>query len=228
MRRFIVILRRAKHIFQTEGLPSLLRQGVKFLNRGHLFHHETYYLYEHTLKERNEADFMPKTNNFTFKIVSSAQQVDELAAEGLDLDLYFIDARQNLDKGAIAFCIFIGRELAHIGWVAITEKAKKTFDTESYQVDFSNNEACTGGTWTHPRYRGRGLMVYGYFKRFQFLRERGITVSRNAVVTKNIISQRGHAKFGPKRYAKGHHLKILRWEFWKETPLTHVGVHLRE
>ena len=116
---------------------------------------------------------MPKIQDFTFKIVSTNQQADELATEGIDFRSNFINARRGLDKGALAFCIFVERELAHIGWVAMTEEAKNTFDSLPYQVDFSNKEACTGGTVTIPKYGGKGLMVYGYFKRLQFLKERG-------------------------------------------------------
>ena len=63
-------------------------------------------------------------------------------------------------------------------------------------------------------------MVYGYFKRFQFLKEKGFKSSRNAVEVGNIASQKAHAKFGPKVYARARYLKILRWKSWKETPIT--------
>lgn len=218
-----VLFTRARYIFKAEGLTALLSRGLAFflpyLARC-FFRYATYYLYEHAMKERNEADFMPKIENFTFKIVSTNQQADELAADGFDFLSHVINARRRLDKGAIAFCVFIGRELAHVGWVTMTDEAKNTIDTLPYRVDFTNKEACTGGTFTITKYRGNDLMAYGYYKRFEFLRERGIMTSRNAVNTSNIASQRVHAKFGPKIYAKARYLKILWWKFWKETPLT--------
>ena len=186
---------------------------------GQFFKHETYYLYEHTLAERNEADFTPKIQDFTFKIVATKQQADELAA-GLNFDSHLITTRRRLDKGAIAFCICVDRELAHIGWVALSKEAKNAIDSLPYHIDFANKQAWTGATWTNPKYRGKGLMAYGYFKRFQFLKERGIKSSRNAVDVGNIVSQKVHAKFGPKVYAKARYLKILSWKFWGETPLT--------
>lgn len=213
------MLRRARYILQTEGLAPLLRQGFAFL--GHqLFQHGNYYLYEHTFKERNEADFLPRIQNFTFKIVSTNQQADELAAAGLEFRSHPTNARLGLDKGAIASCVFIGQELAHIGWSALNEEAKKLFDPLPYHVNFSNKQVCTAGTWTNPKYRGKGLMTYAYFKRFQFLKEIGMKSSRNAVAINNIASQRAHAKFGPRVYAKARYLKILGWKYWKETPLT--------
>ena len=217
------MLRRAKDIFQAEGLTPLLGRGFDF-GRRWFFRYGNYYLYEHTLKERNEADFMPRIQDFTFKIIHTNQQADELAAT-IDFDFRqrFVTARNSLDKGAIAFCLFVNGEIAHIGWVALSEKAKNTFDNLPYKVDFSNNEACTGGTETIPDYRGKGLMAYGYFKRFQFLREKGITASRNAVSKSNIASQRAHAKFGPKTYAEARYLKLLWWKFWKQTTLAQTG-----
>ncbi len=161
---------------------------------------------------------MPRIQNFTFKIISTTQQADELADEGFEfhaLDGY----RDDLNRGVIAFCVFVGRELVHIGWVAMTEEAKKSAEDLPYRVVFSNKVACTGGTRTIPKYRGNGLMAYGYFKRFRFLKERGILTSRNAVNAENIVSQKVHAKFGPKIHAKARHIRILKWQLWIEKPL---------
>ena len=170
------------------------------------------------MRERDEADFMPKIQDFTVQIVSTNQQADELAANGFDFRSSWLHARRSLDNGAIALCIFIGQELAHIGWIAISEKGKATVDPVPYHVDFPSKQACTGSTVTIPKYEGKGLMKYGYYRRFQFLQEKGILTSRNAVDTSNIASQKVHAKFGPRIYARAHYLRILWWQFWKETP----------
>jgi len=56
---------------------------------------------------------MPKIKDFTFKIVETTQQLDELSNEGFDLSLLDInEARHRLEKGAIAFWVFVERELA--------------------------------------------------------------------------------------------------------------------
>ena len=214
-----ILARRVDNILRNDGLIPLLARVLKYLF-GSVFQCRTFYIYQHTMRERNEGDFLLKIQNFTFQIVSTNEQADELAASGFDLRSYSLNVKRRLEKGAIAFCIFVGRELAHVGWVAMSEEAKNTFDYLPYRVDFSNKEACTGGTLTIPKYEGKGLMMYGYFKRFQFLKERGKLVSRNAVVTSNIVSQKGHAKFGPKICGEAHYLKILWWKFWKETLLT--------
>ena len=219
IRSLTVLFGRAKNILQTEGLIPLLRCAFPFLT-GYLFQYRTYYLYEHTLKEMDEANFRPRINGIIFKVVSTNQQADELAACGLDFRPYVMGARQKLDKGAIAFCFFADRELAHIGWAAMNQEAQESLGGIPIRVDFASKEAFTGGTVTIPKYRGKGLMAYSYSKRLQFLREQGITTSRNAVVMSNIASHRALAKLSPRVYAKARYIKIMWWAFWKETPLT--------
>lgn len=152
---------RAKVIFQTEGLVPGLRFLVPYL-----FRYDTYYLYKHTMKERNEADFMPKIQDFTLKIVFTNQQADDLAvAMGVDFRSYSINARRRLDKGAIAFCIFVENEIANIGWVAMTQEAKDTFDSLPYRVFFSDKEACTGGTVTYSQISRKGPYDLRFFQK---------------------------------------------------------------
>lgn len=216
----------ARRIRETEGLTTLLRRGFTlFLTRltSSLFRYETFYLYEHTMRKRNEADFMPSIQNFSFQIVSTNQQADELVRDGFnDFRRRINNVRRGLDGGAIFFCIFVRAELAHIAWVAMTEEAKNACDTVPFHVDFSDNQACTGGAITILKYRGKGLMTYSIYKRFQYLWERGIKTSRNVILTGNIISQRVIARFDPKIYAKARYLKILWWASWKETPLAGI------
>jgi len=217
-----MLLNRAKDILRTEGLLTLLSRGFDFLAR-YLFSHGTFYLYQHTIKERNEADFMPKLQNLTVHIVYTNRQADELAARGFDCRSYSIHARRRLDKGAIAVCAFFKQELASIVWVTLTEEAKNTVDSLPYHVNFIDKEACTGGTQTIPKYRRKGLMKYVYYKAFQLLGEQGIMTSRNAVRTSNIASQKAHASFDHIIYARARYLRILWWQFWKETPLMLAG-----
>ena len=86
-------------------------------------------------------------------------------------------------------------------------------------MNFDDNEAVTGSTWSNPKFRGKGLMKYGYYKRFEFLRELGYKTSRNSVETTNIASNKVHEKFEPKITAKARHRRILfLFEYWKEIP----------
>jgi hypothetical protein len=222
--RLTELFTRAKQIFQTEGLIPLFRQAFAFVV-WRFFEYETLYLFEHStdnVRKLDEADFMPKIDNFTLKIISTNHEADELEAKGLEFLQFrspLNNDRDRLEKGAIALCIFIGRELAHIHWIAVTEEAMEILGEPPYRVDFSNNEACSGGSWTNPKYRRRVISNYVNFKALQFLDERGKVIERSAIATRNIASQRSRQPNPPKLYAQGRYLRILWWESWKEKPL---------
>lgn len=220
----------AKRILQTEGLTPLLMRGFAFLT-GYFFQYGTYYLYEidisKVLKQNNKPDFLPDIQNLTLKIVSTNEQADELDREGFEFRPQVINARKRLGKRAIAFCIFVGRELANIGWIALTKQAKDSLIELPFKVDFSNKEACTGGAMTAPKYRNTGLMRYNYFKRLEFLNENGRLKDRAAVAKSNIAAQMGVAKISDNIniYAEARFLKLLWWKLWWEKPLTPPSVH---
>ena len=212
---------RAKQIYRNEGLVSLLRRGFRFLVYC-VFEHRTYYLWGNDVEDvrsSNEADFMPKVDNFTLKIISTNQEADELEAGGLEFRSHVPNGRERLDKGAVAFCIFIGRELANIVWVAMTQQAKDSLNQPPFKVDFSNNESLSAGSWSSPKYRRKGLQVYNNLKRFEYLLDKAVVVDWGALEKGNIGAQKANTEFGGKIYAEGRHLRILWWKSWKETPL---------
>ena len=219
--KLTTLLRRAKQILQTEGLWTVLRRGLEFFR---VFQYGTYYLYEshppEILKAKTEADFTPKIENFAFKIVFTNQEADKLEAEGLEFRSQVTYAREKLDKGAVALCIFVEKELGYIGWDVFTEEAKKMIDPLPYKVDFANNEACGGSAWTNPKYRRMGLLTHAVFKETQFLNERGIVTTRYSIAASNIASQGSVDKFGDRLYAEARYFRFLWWKWWRETPLT--------
>ena len=221
MHRISWLLRRANIILKDEGLLPLVRRVFPFVVR-HFLQYENYYLYElatENVRKFSEADFMPKIDSFTLKIVSTNEEADELEKEGLEFRSQIISARQNLDKGAMAFCLFVGQELAHRRWVAMSDEVKNSIGEPPYRIDFSNNEFSNGGTWTNPKYRGKGLSTYVSFHMYQFMKERGKTTHRGIIARGNIAAQKAYAKLGPKTVAEARYLKILWWKLWKEKPL---------
>ncbi|MGB2798885.1 MAG: hypothetical protein WBC82_03455 [Dehalococcoidia bacterium] len=216
------LFKRAKHIYETEGIVALLRRAFSFVI-GHFFQYQTYYILERALenvRKLNEADFLPKIDHFDLKIVSTHQEADELEADGLEFRSQIVNARKSLDKGAVAFCIFVGRELASIGWVAMTQEAKDSLNEPPYKVDFLNNEACVTAVWTNPEYRRMGLREYGAFKRHRFMLDHGVRTRRIVIAKRNIAFHTGSAKAGSRAYAEGRYLRILWWKSWRERPLS--------
>jgi hypothetical protein len=208
---------RGAYIVRTEGYGRLVKDGFDFLSR-RIFVCETYYLHEHSLRELSEAAFMPRFSDFEVYVISNLSQVQELASRGLDPRDFSADTLARLEKGAVALCVVVNGELAHVGWFAKTLEAKEACDKLPLRIDFKGGQCWTGGTRTLSKFEGKGLMTYGYFKRFQLLREMGMKTSRNAVKVDNTASLKVHAKFGPKIYAKARYLRILGFRYWKETP----------
>ena len=159
--------------------------------------------------------FCGKINNFTLMIISTNKEADRLEAEGLEFRSSNPNSRQLLDKGAEAFCIFVGRELANIGWIIMTKQAKDTLRSKT-KVDFSNNEVYIASVWTSPKYRRMGFRRYNSFKRRQFAFRQGKTVCRTDIGKSNIASLSSKGK-ATSKYGEGRYLKILWWKFWKET-----------
>jgi len=216
-----MLLARAKQVYRTEGLMPLVRRSLAYV-LGHLLRHETYYLLEHDTArvwDFDEADFLPRIERFSLRIISTNYEADELEVEGYEFRSQIPGARERLEKGAIAFCIFVGRELANIGWIALSEEAMRTLHSLPHKVNFSGNESCTGASMTKPKYEGNRLMTYSLFKRWQFLNERGIKTDRAMVARNNTASLVGSTRLSPKVYAEARYLKILCWSSWTEKPL---------
>ena len=222
MRSTTVLFKTAKQIYRTEGLTPLLRRGFAFVE-GCFFRYETYYLYElptENVRELNEADFLPNIDNFILKTISTNQEADDLEADGFEFRSQVINARERLDNGAIAFCIFVEQDLAHIGWVAMSQEGKDSLNEPPYKTDCSAHEAWWGGVWTNPKYRRMGLLTYADIKRLEFLLDKGIVTSRYLTTKGNIASLKSNARFNSRIYGEGRYLRILWWKLWKERPLS--------
>lgn len=180
---------------------------------------EEYYVYEHTIKERKPVDFMTSLQDFEEFLLHDKQEMEDLVSKGYNFGSRGKNNKIALDNGVVVHCIFVEKELAHIGRVALTPRAKKYVDESPFEVNFDRNEAVTGSTWSNPKFRGKGLMKYGYYQRFEFLRGLGFKLSRNAVNVTNIASNKVHEKFEPKIIAKARfRLIFFLFRYWNEIP----------
>ena len=70
--------RNVSRTFRRQGfVPALKLLGqdaFRFLTQ-YILNYEHYYLYEHTLEEKDESKFLPKFHNFTFHIISSNERL---------------------------------------------------------------------------------------------------------------------------------------------------------
>jgi hypothetical protein len=225
MREPEALVGRARRVYQTGGLIPLIRQGLRFVSR-HLFEYGVYYLARaHTegIAALDEADFVPKVDDFSLRIVATNEEAEELERQGLEFRSCVRNARARLDSGAIAFCVFVGRELGHIGWVAMAQDAMDSLREPPMRIDFANHEAYRGGIWTNPEYRRLRLQLYGNLARRKFLAEQGTVRMYSLIAKRNVGAQLAVAKVNPNFYAEARYLRILWWKSWKEKPLTNAN-----
>ena len=210
---------RTRSILRDEGRVALVRRAAgfgRFLSRS-LCSQRDVYLYRHHLIERDRSLYLPRLDSFELRIVETDVEADRLAVDGYeDFRQRFIGTTGSLEAGAVAFCVFVDKKLAHIGWLAVDERGKPHADPCPFQVAFHDGEACTGGTYTMPEFRGKGLMAYGYYERFEYLRRKGFRSTRNSVEVDNVSSHRAHAKFSPEILGRAHSRRILWWSTWTE------------
>ena len=222
MKRPTELLDDARQVYRTRGMTHLLRRAVPFIGYC-LFRYRCYRLYCELVPaypDLSEADFLPRITGFTRKVVSSNEEADELEAQGFEFRSLVPEARQRLDRGATALCIFVGSELGNVTWVATTQEARDCIGEPPYRTDFANHESCWGGTWTSPKYRRLGLHRYARFKMDEFLLSRNVVKNRSAIPKSSIASARSRPEHFPPPYAEGRYLRILWWESWREKPLT--------
>jgi GNAT superfamily N-acetyltransferase len=215
-----ILFRRSEEILQRDGLLPFIKRAFLFSLKSLVrsFRYGNYYIYEKTLNEMNEFKFTPKIQNVILKIICIPTEVDDLIAEGFDINSYLPtdELKTRINKRAILFCVFVGKELAHTSWVALDNKAN--MDPVPFEIDWQN-EACLGPSYTNPKYRGLGVYTFVMSKIYKFLKEKGWLKAKFTVNKKYIAPQKAHAKLGTKIVGEARHLKLLLWEFWRVKPL---------
>jgi len=183
-----------------------------------MFQRRYYYIIEHKPGRYADNSIIPAIEGYIYRCFE-AGDIDE--TDPLVMYVYntVADAKQRLDSGAVVFCIFKEKELASIGWVAMNRAAKDSLFQPPFTINFDKGEAATGGGWTNPTFRGKGLAALIYCKRLEYCRDRGINTIYAAVRVNNRISLKMHARFNPLIRGKGRELGILWFRSWKEVPV---------
>jgi hypothetical protein len=206
---------RVSLIIRIEGWAAFLNQAFSYC-RGRVFSFGTYYLYEKNIHFTAESPGSKPRVECEFKLISDINQLNSLVSEGYDPKVRsFI---WKLEKGALAFCIFVHKELASVTWVGFDMQAKREIDNLPFTVEFKMGEVCSGASFTQPAFRGLELLRYTYLHIFNYLIQRQVTKDKFSINVKNTASQSAHAKLGFVIAGKWRYLKILGWENWKQRP----------
>jgi hypothetical protein len=177
------------------------------------------YLYQHYHREWPEGTFLPPPGAFEERFVATNAEADALVHDHEDFRAITRRARRGLDSGAVAFCVYDGSHLAHIAWLATSAEGRNALDRLGFEVRFGAGEGWTGAAYTVPAYRGRGLLTYSCYRRFEYLLQHGCRTSRGAVAVRNKVSHHATMRFEPHIYAIGTHWSIAGHRGWSERPV---------
>ena len=187
-----------------------------------IYNNNEFYIQDTDLTQVDTLMQKPQIKDFTFKVLNTATELDELIDGGYDLVMNFNKIRRGLKKGMVAFLILVDGELASMGWACMTEESKAIFRGYPYNDDL-DRQACIVGDWTNPKFRDSGISSYVKHKRQQLLKEKGFTFERSIVednIAKDLRSTRAQKRFEltykRRTYTNVSLPGILGVEFWKE------------
>ena len=160
---------KAKQVLHEEGSLALSKQFLLFLKHL-LVSYSSHNILESTL---DSPDVTCQVKNLTLRMITSLEELDRLESEQPVDDGFDIKRdREILDKGAILFGAFAGKELAHITQVFIGRMAHEIYPF-SFAMPYGHTVAMAA--FTAPKYRRKGISAYTHSKALQYLKEQGIS-----------------------------------------------------
>lgn len=221
---FRILWEETKDIYQKLGITGLIKVSFRCIISP-VYKRESFYLYEYYIKpdyNENQIILDLNTNDLCFKVVTSNHEADKLEDEGFTFRSYptvFNLRHRNYNKwlnhGAIACCTFNKKELAAINWVILSVQVqdKLTFPLE---VDYTNHEFFSRGSWTNPKYRHRHIYQYTAINRDRYLAGIGISKLRTTIGYTNQVGKYLVESLGGRQYGRAIHTRILFWKLWRE------------
>jgi hypothetical protein len=212
----IALFHRARDIVFYEGWPVFFKQVGSSI-REFFYAHGVYFVYEVDLQKAAEAIMPPVKIDCTVKLISNLDELEELVQQNYKLGTYSF--KPKLARGTLAFCVFVQKELAHVTCISSGPDSKKEIDNLDFAVDFNHGEVCSGASYTHPKYRGKGLLNHVYSYIYPYLLQHHYKKNKFTIEANNTASQKSSARYSPKIIGRGRYLKFLWWRNWKPLPL---------
>jgi hypothetical protein len=204
--------------------------AAKVLAALRIYNNNEFYIRDTNLSQVDTLMQEPQIKDFTFKVINTVTELDELIDGGYDLVMNIGKIKRGLKKGMVAFLIFVESELASIGWALMTEKSKANLRSYPYNEDL-DRQACIVDDWTNPKFQGSGISSYIKQKRQQLLKEQGFIFERSIVeesIVKDlrpiIAQKRFELTYKRRTYTNVSLPGILGVEIWKEHPLNETDV----
>ena len=213
----------AKNLSQKAGYRGPV---IKALAALRIYNTNEFYIQDTNLAHAAALMQEPQIQDFTFKVIYTPDELDELIDDGSELVRNFSQIKRGLKRGMVVFLVLVDGELASMGWACMTEESKAIFGNYPYNDDL-DGQACIVGDWTNPGFRDCGIYSsYVKYRRQQLLKEKGFTFERS-IVDESLMKDR-HSVTAQDRleltYKRRTYINvslpgILGVEFWKEYPL---------
>jgi len=207
-----VVLQRGLRLLQAEGPAGLLSGAGRFVTelRHSIYQDSRLRFYRLSISETALASVTTPVDDVHLHIIESRDDIIDLALQGCENLLHVAPGVQRrLDRGAVAACAFVGSALASIDWMALSNEVKPVVDRTPYPAALAEGEACTGGAYTLPRFRGRGIGSYRFSAEVRFLRDRGFHTCYSMIAADNTPSQRCVERYGATFEMVVHHQRLL-------------------
>jgi hypothetical protein len=210
------LLSQAKNLYKKTALPGAVTKTLAALR---ILNNNEFYIQDTNLTQVDTLMQEPQIKGFTFKVLTTATELDELVDEGYALVMNLSKIKRGLKKGMVVFFALVDRELAFMGWACITEESKVTLSGYPYNDDL-DRQACIVGDWTNPKFQDNGVSSYVKCKRQQLLKEKGFAFERS-IAEMSIVKAQENFELTYKRrtYTNISLPGILGVEFWKEHSL---------
>ena len=216
------LLSQDKNFYKKTALPSALTKTLAALR---IHNNNEFFIQDANLMQMDILMQEPQIKGFTLKVLTTANELDELIDDGCNLVMNFSKIKRGLKKGMVAFLALVDRELASMGWVCITEESKVALRGYPYNDDL-DRQACIVGDWTNPKFRESGISSYVKYRRQQLLKEKGFAFERSMAekgMVKDFCPVRAQERleltYKRRTYTNISLPGILGVEFWKEHSL---------
>lgn len=191
-----------RSMMREEGSLVLFKHFLLFLKRS--LPEFCFPIYESTL---DPPDIKCEVDNLTLRVITCPEEIDNLCGEGF-CPTRLLNYKKVLSEGAILFCAFVGKELAHAIGVFTVRGGFK-----SHPFTFAMDDGHTVGMFagfTAPKYRRNGIHVYTDCKMLQYLRDRNEGILRvwSVIPKDNLPIRYGLLKAGYYLWGKGYILKL--------------------
>ncbi len=182
-----------------------------------MFNFFKYFIYEDQ-NDQNVDGTNLNLSNSEFLVVLNQDELKKIIDKNYLFEFYNINfVEEGLKKEAIAFCIFVNNNLAHITWLALNDTAKKFVDDWPMKIDWINT-AVWGLAFTHSKFRKNGFYQYVHEQIKKFLLSKNIKFNRFTIKKRNLNSISALSKFKPKNIANGYSFELHKLKFRLSIP----------